>query len=989
MKIYRQKISFINVVIIMALCLLFARHGFASDGRIIYFADADESNGSIYKVENSTESAFYTRTSGNLYSFAFSSDNILYYVNANAYKIYKLAGSTETVFYTHTTYVKDVAFDGSGNLYFSQATGAGGDGYIYKLTNGVPSLYYTVKLSYVSTWAGNFAFDKNNVLYLSTGNSSGSKIYRVEYGIPKAVFSIPSSECCIKGINFDSQGNLFYASWSGGNIYQVDLSTQGSQLVYSNPNHTWLSDVWVKNTVKTMTSVSVSGSVSVSESSYADYKATAYFSDGTSQVVTSSAVWSENSSYAYMDSLVKGRLKTYAVTSNQTVTVSASYTYGGVTKSSSMSVIIKDKTLTSVSVTGSSTVNGNSYANYTATAYFSDGTSQNVTASTTWSENSSYAYFDSYTKGKLITQTVTSYQYVTLTASYTYSGITKSGTKSVTITSPPPTCTYSISPTSKQFTSSGGTGSVSVTASATTCSRTALSYASWITITSGSSGTGSGTVYYSVAANTGTSDRIGTMTIAGKTFTVTQTSKTPTSVSISGYSTVNESSYTAYTATAYFSDSTSQNITSSAIWSENSSYAYFDSYTKGKLITQAVTSDQYVTLTASYTYSGVTKSVTKTVTIVNIAQSNVWHTGISQTRINVRGNPVVVGQLTVNVPAAGKVLVHFDGKCHPSYGDTIALAASNQADWGVNDGNVSVSDNEGNFSHTRMYYIAQGSNTFYAVAQNYVNESGTGIASIYGSLSVEFFPNGNNLFVSHTGISKTRINVRGNPVTVGQLTVNAPSAGKVLVRFDGQCVPSYGDTIVLAASNQADWEVNDGNVSVSNSEGSFSHTRMYDIAQGSHTFYAVAENYVDVSGTGIASIYGSLSVEFFPNGNNAFVSHTGISETRINVRGNPVTVGQLTVNAPSAGKILVHFDGFCSPSYGDRIVLAASNQADWEVNDGNVSVSNSEGSFSHTRMYDVVQGSNTFYAVAENYVEESGSGITSIYGSLSIKFFPK
>jgi hypothetical protein len=83
------------------------------------------------------------------------------------------------------------------------------------------------------------------------------------------------------------------------------------------------------------------------------------------------------------------------------------------------------------------------------------------------------------------------------------------------------TCTYSISPTSASFGSSGGSGIVSVTAPSG-CPWTASSSAGWITITSGSSGSGNGTVSYSVAANTSTSSRTGTMTIAGQTFTVTQ-----------------------------------------------------------------------------------------------------------------------------------------------------------------------------------------------------------------------------------------------------------------------------------------------------------------------------------------------------------------------------------------------------------------------------------------------------------------------------------
>jgi hypothetical protein len=81
-------------------------------------------------------------------------------------------------------------------------------------------------------------------------------------------------------------------------------------------------------------------------------------------------------------------------------------------------------------------------------------------------------------------------------------------------------CTYSISPTSQSFGSSGATGSVSVTTQSG-CTWTASESLDWVTITSGSSGTGSGTVTYSVSANTG-SIRTGTMTIAGQTFMITQ-----------------------------------------------------------------------------------------------------------------------------------------------------------------------------------------------------------------------------------------------------------------------------------------------------------------------------------------------------------------------------------------------------------------------------------------------------------------------------------
>ncbi len=83
------------------------------------------------------------------------------------------------------------------------------------------------------------------------------------------------------------------------------------------------------------------------------------------------------------------------------------------------------------------------------------------------------------------------------------------------------TCSFSINPTSRSHTAAGGTASVTVTAGAG-CNWTAVSNNGFITITSGSSGSGNGTVNYSVASNTGTASRNGTLTIAGQTFTVTQ-----------------------------------------------------------------------------------------------------------------------------------------------------------------------------------------------------------------------------------------------------------------------------------------------------------------------------------------------------------------------------------------------------------------------------------------------------------------------------------
>ena len=95
------------------------------------------------------------------------------------------------------------------------------------------------------------------------------------------------------------------------------------------------------------------------------------------------------------------------------------------------------------------------------------------------------------------------------------------------LSSPPPACTISLQPTSTSVPAAGGPGSVAVTA-ATGCPWTANSLASWITLTTPASGSGNGSVGFSIAANTTTTARSGTLNIGGQTFTVNQAGATQT-----------------------------------------------------------------------------------------------------------------------------------------------------------------------------------------------------------------------------------------------------------------------------------------------------------------------------------------------------------------------------------------------------------------------------------------------------------------------------
>jgi hypothetical protein len=85
-----------------------------------------------------------------------------------------------------------------------------------------------------------------------------------------------------------------------------------------------------------------------------------------------------------------------------------------------------------------------------------------------------------------------------------------------------PGCTYSLSPSSQAFSVGGGNGSVTVTTVGSSCVWAADSIVNWITVTSGTSGTNSGTVNYSVASNTNGFPRSGVLRIAEQNFVVTQ-----------------------------------------------------------------------------------------------------------------------------------------------------------------------------------------------------------------------------------------------------------------------------------------------------------------------------------------------------------------------------------------------------------------------------------------------------------------------------------
>ncbi len=118
------------------------------------------------------------------------------------------------------------------------------------------------------------------------------------------------------------------------------------------------------------------------------------------------------------------------------------------------------------------------------------------------------------------------YAVTTNTTSAARNGTLTIGGQTHSVSQTGQSCSYSITPTGKSFTSAAGTSSVSITAPVG-CTWTTTSSASWLTVTGGASGSGNGTVNYAVTTNTTSAARNATLTIGGQTHTVSQAARAP------------------------------------------------------------------------------------------------------------------------------------------------------------------------------------------------------------------------------------------------------------------------------------------------------------------------------------------------------------------------------------------------------------------------------------------------------------------------------
>ncbi|MDQ4122848.1 MAG: carboxypeptidase regulatory-like domain-containing protein [Acidobacteriota bacterium] len=162
-----------------------------------------------------------------------------------------------------------------------------------------------------------------------------------------------------------------------------------------------------------------------------------------------------------------------------------------------------------IKISGTITLNGNPMQGVTVTLSGS-------ASGTTTTNSSGYYEFLNLLSGGTYTVTPSQTGYVFTPPSETFVNLQADQTANFVATQ----CTYSLNPTSVNIAAAATSGSFTVTAPAG-CSWTAVPNDGWLSITSGSPGSGNGTVNYSVGPNSGAA-RVGTITVAGQTFTVNQ-----------------------------------------------------------------------------------------------------------------------------------------------------------------------------------------------------------------------------------------------------------------------------------------------------------------------------------------------------------------------------------------------------------------------------------------------------------------------------------
>gem|GEM_PF-3488889 len=350
-----------------------------------------------------------------------------------------------------------------------------------------------------------------------------------------------------------------------------------------------------------LTGLSINGPATVSENGNAQFSATAFFSDGSTQTVT--PAWSENSTAT--DISGSGLLSAGSVSADTIVTVAASYTSGGITKSASANVTVVNGGSGSGPQTTDVIANGNFEAG--RDPWGANGNADVANLSYPHA-GSWYAYI-----GNANNATGSFSQFFPIPSAATAATLSfylNIVTSETTTTTPFDTMKIDLVTGGDQYVATIATFS-NLDKGTNTNGAYALKSYNIMSLLDAYKGQSLFLVF------SGTTDLSNSTIFRIDDVKLEITTPTPvnlTGLSISGPSSVLEGSGETYLSKAIFSDGSTQTISPNS-WFENSSVTTIDG--TGFLFANQVSSDTPITVTASYTFNGVTSQATKQVTVVD------------------------------------------------------------------------------------------------------------------------------------------------------------------------------------------------------------------------------------------------------------------------------------------------------------------------------------------------------------------------------------
>jgi hypothetical protein len=211
---------------------------------------------------------------------------------------------------------------------------------------------------------------------------------------------------------------------------------------------------------------------------------------------------------------------------------------------------------------------------------------------------------------------------VNYTVAANTTGVVRTGTllvagQTVTFTQAANSCSYTISPTSVSVPSIGSTSALSVT-TGSSCSWSASSTVSWITVTS-ATGAGVGQVNYTVAANTAGVVRTGALLVAGQSVTFTPAAAPTCSYTVAPTAIAASAAAQTYAISVTSGTNCSWAATSSASWITVASGA---TGSGSGSVTIAVAIGAATARTGTLTVAGQAVTVTQAALIVPSAPTN-------------------------------------------------------------------------------------------------------------------------------------------------------------------------------------------------------------------------------------------------------------------------------------------------------------------------------------------------------------------------------